>query len=161
MDKEQEKLVIGANGLDINEDELNELQQVMHDFVEPKTKEFLLKNFDYANYKTALVDKLEFPMVVFWALARDRYLDMRDGMLYVEWKTYKKKYYAPKLMNFKKKKDHYKFIVRYFRGVGEHSKKHIYTTSTIKVSFQEYDNFLKDYSNEIKELEQRTRQVQC
>ena len=45
MEKEQEKLVIGANGLDINEDELNELQQVMHDFVEPKTKEFLLKNF--------------------------------------------------------------------------------------------------------------------
>jgi len=159
--EENGKIIIGANGLDITDDELEELQQVMQDFVEPQTKKFLLKNFNYADYKTALIDRLEFPMVVFWALARDRYIDMKDNMLYVEWRTYKKKYYAPKLMNFKKKKDHYKFIVRYFRGVGEHSKKHIYTTSTIKISFQEYENFLRDYENEIKELEQRTRQVQC
>ena len=150
-----EEIIVGSEGLDITDKEEQELIDAMGVFVNPTTKKFLLKNFNYEDYKSKRLERYEFAMTVFWALARDRVIDFVNDELVVEWRTWKHKKYRPRLVYLRQVDKGYLFTIRFFRGIGEKSQKPIYTTSKILITTEEYENFKKEYANEIKELEKQ------
>ena len=147
--------IVRADDLEITDEDLKETQKAM-DFIREERKKCLIKYFNPNLYVSKSLSKQPFAMTIFWSLARDCIIDMKDGKVFILWRV-KDYRHAPRLLFFKQdnQKEEYIFTIRYFLGVGERNKKEIWATKKIKCSFAEYNEFIKVYEKEIKYLGQK------
>lgn len=151
--KKVEGVVINSENVQpFTSEETELLERFYKEYVVPKTKELLLKNFDMKYYANKLFDKFDFSLMVYWAVVRDCKVvpNSEKGEGYVLWRVLPSDV-APTLKALTKNKRNYIFTINYVK----HLEPILWETKTIRVPIKEITEFAKEYANEIDTLEKK------